>query len=311
MTREEQVLIRGKVFLYKQKAPFVPSGKSVLGALEYREADDKVRCHECGEWFTHLATHTLPAHGLSSKDYKQKHGLQRKAPLMGPAALRRAKHAQGKQAQRNADNYCRLIASRAAVRSKRHEQVARAESLPPKPGKGLNMELRNERGTCQAQLLTRIQQVADYIGRTPTRTEFEQAGVSIESAKLVLNVSTLAQVMALAGLMPRMKGSIAGVHPKKRYTKEILIELLRDFWVKHKRVPTGDDATKFHLLPPWSTYLTYFPSREAVYEAAGLRLVMKEKKHEAQVANAAKARIAWQQQNGRQSDVACGQRNLL
>jgi hypothetical protein len=81
MTHAEQVLIRGKVFLYKQKAPFVPSGKSVLGALEYDEATDRVRCHECGEWFGSVGQHARRAHMLSPKDYNARHGLRLGASL--------------------------------------------------------------------------------------------------------------------------------------------------------------------------------------------------------------------------------------
>lgn len=45
------VILMDAVFRWEEKAPFEPSGKSVLGALEYNKACETVRCHECGDWF--------------------------------------------------------------------------------------------------------------------------------------------------------------------------------------------------------------------------------------------------------------------
>ena len=40
---ERKVLFNDKVFLYKQKAPFVPSGMSIQGGLEWDPEQDKIR----------------------------------------------------------------------------------------------------------------------------------------------------------------------------------------------------------------------------------------------------------------------------
>lgn len=40
-------------------------------------------CHECGEYFQHLATHARLAHGLYAAEYRSQHGLGRSARLVG------------------------------------------------------------------------------------------------------------------------------------------------------------------------------------------------------------------------------------
>jgi len=41
----EHVIIRGHVFTREEKSPFVVSGESLLGALEYNQDTDETKCH--------------------------------------------------------------------------------------------------------------------------------------------------------------------------------------------------------------------------------------------------------------------------
>ncbi|WP_300265518.1 hypothetical protein [Microbacterium sp.] len=60
-----------------------PDGHGRYGMLE---ADDgKLRCHECGEWRAHLATHARLAHDITAAEYRERHGLGATTRLVGTA----------------------------------------------------------------------------------------------------------------------------------------------------------------------------------------------------------------------------------
>jgi hypothetical protein len=88
------VLIRGHLFTHTEKAPFVSSGESLLGALEYDLARDLVKCHECGAWKRGLGAHVLRVHGINRLDYAQKHGLRKCAALSSPTVRKQKSEGQ-------------------------------------------------------------------------------------------------------------------------------------------------------------------------------------------------------------------------
>jgi hypothetical protein len=55
----ESVIIRGHVFPRAEKEPFVASGESLLGALEYNQETDQTKCHECGKMNGCLGRRTI------------------------------------------------------------------------------------------------------------------------------------------------------------------------------------------------------------------------------------------------------------
>lgn len=56
------------------------SGYGLYGILTRDE--HAVLCHECGQWFVSVAAHIGSAHGLSGRDYKRRHGLPARQPLI-------------------------------------------------------------------------------------------------------------------------------------------------------------------------------------------------------------------------------------
>jgi hypothetical protein len=85
--RETHIIISGTMFPWAEKAPYVRSGESVLGAVEYDAKTDRIKCHECGEWEAHVGIH-LKAHGDNAKAYRLRHGLNIGSPLCGPGRSR-------------------------------------------------------------------------------------------------------------------------------------------------------------------------------------------------------------------------------
>jgi hypothetical protein len=288
MTNAEYVLIKGKTFLYKQKAPFVPSGVSVQGALEYDEATDKVKCHECGEWHLALGKHLSWRHGMKALDYRKKHGLVNKASLCG---LRN--HAKRSESMQKIDK-SKFMAAGVAVRKK---ALANAHKVLSENGKSGHFENRNIKGTCQAQILETLQELHKKLGRTPSEKDMYDHNLSKGSVLLSLNTKTIGAAMSLAGMLPNKRGSVfapgleAAKKKNTKYTKPLLVELVRDFYTKHGRIPSVADAD-MGLIPQQCNFIYHFGSMRAVYEAAGLAKVADESRKKIKAQTADNARLS-------------------
>jgi hypothetical protein len=252
---EQYVRINGKTFLYKQKAPFSASGMSVFAAIEYDPEADKVRCHECGDWFEQLGKHFASAHGMTARNYKIKHGLNLNSAMVNEKI--RISHSRSQAARVAADpEKHRLILLKARM----------ACAFRGRTNHRPFAEKRNERNTCPAQLIEKIKQAADHFGGTPTKKELSASGISLDSAFLALNVKNVGSLVSLAGLSPNLS------HKRRRYSEVILIEMLRDFYVCHGRLPRLTDHRR-GLLPSTSSFYSYFGGMKKAYRAAGLALV--------------------------------------
>lgn len=80
-----RVLIHGIVFAAEEKAPFIASGQSVYGAIEFDPAQGKIKCHECGEWMESIGHHSATTHSLAAREYRRKYGLNAATTLDCPA----------------------------------------------------------------------------------------------------------------------------------------------------------------------------------------------------------------------------------
>lgn len=153
----EHVLIRGAVYRYTEKAPFVRSGVSVCGAIEYDAATDFLRCHECGEFFENLGVH-IGHHEMGQDEYREKHGLNARTPL--------------------ANYRLRQIRSVACTARRQYEK-ARQHLFKKGNGstggrtgqKKMMLELLNARGNCKAQIVEKLKEAAAELGRRPKERE--------------------------------------------------------------------------------------------------------------------------------------------
>jgi hypothetical protein len=251
---ESQVRIGGTIYLYRQKAPFVPSGVSIHGALEYDASNDLIRCHECGLWFRSLCGHLGKIHSLQAVEYKVRHGLNLQSSLVCEG-LRVA------NAERMAAST--TVGFQGWTQDQKRAHLAHHLARPRKPKrfKRANFETNNAKQMCHAQLLERLRHLAATLGHTPTHSELITAGLAPSSLLHAFNVHSIASVMSLAGLEP---------NPIQRYyTAKELIEILRDFYVENERLPVPSDHRR-GLLPCYMTFVRHFGSSRAAYVAAGL-----------------------------------------
>jgi len=249
---EHFVKIRGKTFLYKQKAPFLPSGMSVYGAIEFDPEEDKLRCHECGDWFEYLGVHVVRAHGILARDYKVKHGLRQKSALANEKIRIGHSCTTAKWFSADPERHRKRFLE-LAFRVGRHGSKLQ-----------IHTEGVNERGNCQAQVLERIKQLAGQLGHTPSSAELLAAGMSPSSACSALNVKNLTALASLAHLVPNKRGTSSW------YSDVVLIEMLRDFYVFHGRLPRWETDHRRGLLPSRHVFSRAFGGLKKAYRAAGL-----------------------------------------
>lgn len=278
MKDNSKVIIGNEVLFYRQKAPFLRSGKSLEGALEYDPAQDRIRCHECGKWFTYLAPHIKQKHHITSSEYKKKHGLSARAALVGEH-LRELKVTRGIFYSYGPDAQERLRLAR--------ESPKQRQNLQPVQAIGWSTEKKNLRGTCHAQLLARLKTLTARLGHSPTVRELRQAGIWPYTLCTTFNVYTVNDVYSLLNMESLPESPQKS---RRKHTPEILVELLRDFYVKHHRLPGHSDFNR-GIIPSPETYRRAFGSLEAAYREAGVGAVHEKQYSSLRLSNSSQALI--------------------
>lgn len=210
-----KVLIRGHVFAYEEKAPFVASGKSVLGALEYDFKRDLVKCHECGEWFASIASHLSNGqkiHGdLTVAEYKKRHGINLHGSGLVAIGVRLKQQASLTNRKQSG------MPLRSTKKPTGTEFTGKAHVSSSW------QERKNVNARCQAQTIFRIQVLAATLGRTPTKAELAKAGLH----SLWRDFGNYSLAMEEAGLIPNSSGYKGRKHsplPDRFPTTEELID---------------------------------------------------------------------------------------
>nr|MBP7868320.1 hypothetical protein [Acidobacteriota bacterium] len=76
----------------------LPYGES--GVMDYDPLTDSLRCHFCGERFKNLAQHARKVHGLSSSDYRELAGLNRRTRLISQGVRERLREVTAPRCER-------------------------------------------------------------------------------------------------------------------------------------------------------------------------------------------------------------------
>lgn len=229
--KPKSVIISGKVSLYKDKAPFVESGKSILGALEYDESSGMVRCHECGKMVLSLPRHLHQEHNIKARDYKIKHGLKIATCLYG-------------EHTRNLMVEAAMRRSAGMPRRELLKKLTAMSHLADHKKQGATLRktrdsLRNERGMCRAQLLEKLNTLAVEFGRTPTQVELIKNGIQWNT--LQFHFGSAANAMKIAGLTPNTKQTRT---MEQRFPTESLLRSLRMFSYNNRRIPRLSDCRR-------------------------------------------------------------------
>lgn len=256
------VRIRGVIYPGHEKAPFTRSGQSVKGAIAYNSETDELQCHECGKWFEALAVHVRTTHALSVADYKRRHGLRQRTSLVN----RRIQRVLAEKARSNGGGArFREVSSRG-----RSAQAARASVSGSRRlfrDSSSHYEGRNERGTCHAQLLEKIDGIVREFGETPAVSVFAARGVHLASLFDAFSVTGIPALMDKLGY-----GRNRGRAAFWKKPEVDLLDALRDFYISRARLPKEDEWGQGGLACQ-STYRRAFGSTAEAYKRAGLGLV--------------------------------------
>ncbi len=176
----EHILIHGHVFKWEEKAPFVPCGVSIQGAIEYRPKTDEMRCHECGEWFSNLGSH-VRVHDVSVATYKLTHGLVVRTNLTSQAT--RIKYRANIERQGSRER--RINNLKACVKTGNRQ-------------KRVDFETRNARNKCNAQMLFTIKRFILANGRNPVIRELKDIGLHSTDLSKAFNGAKLDDIYVMA-----------------------------------------------------------------------------------------------------------------
>lgn len=261
---QRKVVILGFTFNYEDKAPFEKSGRSLWGALETDEAGEHLKCHLCGDWHGMLGQHLRWSHAVSIREYKISNGLALKTSLLAPARrVRRAAisiNGPGVAALRQRMNIAPIEQRKEWLGKNRQKSSFRPE-------------FQNFRRKCRLQLVEAIREIAVELGRTPLGRDLVSHGIRLQYMTKLFEANGIDEVMEACGLDPNGNKS---KNVLVEYSREILIELLRDAHVK-KGEPLRMRDCKAPMLPSMEVFRRIFGGWSQALEAAGLGLTIQQR----------------------------------
>lgn len=259
------VTIKGEMLTishYKEPLKAVEKGKGYgyYGALLSTVDGEKIQCHICGKLYQALHAHVKATHNMSAHKYKEKFGLAYLTSLVSE-----------KQREKNKMVFLNWMKSltpeqKEAWFKRRQEDVKKSRGKRKHGQPKLQLESYNKRGTCPDQVLAKIQEVVDKLGRVPSLYEFVAECGTQRYKHLIFKIfGSWKNALKMLNMKPKdpNKGGF------KKYTDEELIEYLRIYTEAHRQMPTYSDF-KRSLLPGYEIYLNRFGSMEEARKIAGL-----------------------------------------
>ncbi len=281
----------GFVYFYNYKEPLMKfdKGHGFLGTLAFDGDTDKIQCHLCGEWYGNLPPHLVKEHNIRAPAYKEIVGLNQTTALINEN-MRKKLIASGMD--KRLQNLRQNGMGKGTTRSKEVRAKISATLKKNTP------EMQNLRGTCPVQLIERLRNKYFELGRTPLHKELGFHNALTATYGTMKQACAIAGIpyrdcieyirnfFDINGRLPRHKDvgknalwrniqrynyrelcrdALASDNhyrkPDKRlfYTKEQLINFVRNFETIHGRKPSYSDC-KRGLLPHLSRYSYHFGS---------------------------------------------------
>ncbi len=124
------------------------------------------------------------------------------------------------------------------------------------------LENKNKNGTCPAQLTDKIKTVALALGHTPSQLEFAKFYPSGHVEAIYRTYGSWTNAVRVAGLVPKGSGRQAV------YSKQSLINIMRDFREQWGRQPHWRDFYDRNGLPSHTVLLKHFGSYSTAIQEA-------------------------------------------
>jgi len=262
MSLKEKLMEQGLTLRnYKEPLREVPKkeGFGYYGAILGTIDGQYIQCHICGKYFANSSAHIRQAHKTPVPTYREKFELARQTALVSEVERERLKN-----------NQIKFIASLTPQQLAKYQKKAIENrniriAVQPK----LSLESKNKRGTCPDQLLDKIKEVAEKIGRTPSKHEFIGETGTQRYIHLIYKVyGSWTNALKILGMSPKQNGNKKN-QKIKRYSNDELLEYLNIFWQENNKIPTATDF-KRGLLPTYEVYLRRFGSITRARQLAGV-----------------------------------------
>jgi len=165
-------LIKDRKIKYDSPSGYVHIGKYILpfekndagfgfkGVVIEDFKSGKLQCSICGEWFEQMAMHLNHKHNIDSKEYKKRFGLLLSTALKSKTM--RLKQSEIMQKMRRS--------------YRKHRIKFKKNNLFAGNRKGIKKapESRNKYGVCDLQIMHKILELGEELGKTPTLTQLKE-----------------------------------------------------------------------------------------------------------------------------------------
>lgn len=251
---------------YKEPLKKVPQGAgygyygAILGSLD----GEHIQCHVCGKLFASVSAHARQKHKITITEYREIYQLSRTTVLVSESERIRMKKRtmewlNSMSPKQKKEMFAKALRGSLKWRREHPELVG----LPWKNRK----EYYNKNGTCPDQLIAKIHEVKDRLGRTPSLAEFiHETGGQRYKHLIFTTFGSWLNALKVAKLKPKEW------HPKAvkpRFTDEELLEYLSLYAQENGQIPTATDS-KRGLIPDYAIYSRRFGSFERARKMAGV-----------------------------------------
>lgn len=243
---------------YKMPLREIPKsqGYGYYGALSVTMDGEKLQCHVCGKLFASVSAHARQAHKMTLDQYREKYQIAKTSALVSEIERQRLK-----------DRTLEWLKSLSKKEKEALKSKAIANSRDRRPEQPLlTLETKNKRGTCPDQLLAKIVEVAEKLGRTPSLAEFiTETGGQRFKHLIFKTFGSWKKAIEMVKLEPKEHGRGGYKH----YSNEQLLEYLTIYAEENRKIPTATDS-KRGLIPDYQAYRRRFGTFENARRLAGV-----------------------------------------
>lgn len=256
----------GQALIYQNyKEPLKPiekaKGYGYYGTLAMSDDKEFVQCHICGNLYANLSMH-LRKHKIKGKRYKEIYQLSAGTRLISETERERM------QRQTVKKGYSQLPDHLKEYNYKVQQGLIKHNGNKGKDNDGRGtwtLEKRNKEGRCPEQVLEKIRELADKLGRVPSYEEFVKHYKYNYIGSIRFQWGSYSNAVHQLGMqtMDDLR------HPDK----ERLLRDLQDFQKQHGRIPMTSDFNR-GLLRDRGVYIRLFGSLNNARLEAGMNAVV-------------------------------------
>lgn len=243
---------------YKKPLKKVEDGFGYLGTISQTKNGELVECHICGHLVDNLGLHAWQKHQIKASEYRDMFQLGKRTPLCSDSFSEKKSNEWQKR-------WNKLTLEE---QQERIAQMREAQKNTVRVGNPTTLEIQNKRGMCPDQLIEKIEQLADKLGKSPSYQQFLDEYKGKYVGAILRTFGSWNAAKHIAGFPPLKTGSKVP-HNRSPYTDEQLLEFLRSFKKEKQRNPTYSDWRR-GFLPSYHLYKHRFggieKARQKAYE---------------------------------------------